>query len=144
MPAPRTREETSAGGVVYRVISGVPHFLLIRDSYQNWGFPKGHLKRDEAPDRAALREVAEETGLRALELRGELGEIEWWFRFRGRRVHKRCHFYLIESRGGETKPQVAEGITECEFLGAKEAGERLSYENARGVLSRAVEMVGAG
>jgi hypothetical protein len=36
---------------------------------------------------------------------------------------------------------VAEGITECEFLPAREAGERLSYENARGILERAVEMV---
>jgi len=144
MPASRTHEETSAGGVVYRMISGVPHFLLIRDSYRNWGFPKGHLKRGEPPDRAALREVAEETGLEALALRGELGEIEWWFRFRGRRVHKRCHFFLIESPAGATKPQTAEGITECEFLAATEAGERLSYENARGVLERAVEMVGPG
>jgi 8-oxo-dGTP pyrophosphatase MutT (NUDIX family) len=141
MPPPRTREETSAGGVVYRVISGVPHFLLIRDSYKSWGFPKGHLKRGEPPDRAALREVSEETGLSALELRGDLGEIEWWFRFRGRRVHKRCRFYLIDSPAGETRPQVAEGITECEFLPAREAGERLSYENARGILERAVEMV---
>jgi 8-oxo-dGTP pyrophosphatase MutT (NUDIX family) len=141
MPAPRTREETSAGGVVFRLVEGEPRYLLIRDSYKNWGFPKGHLKRGEAPEEAALRETCEETGLTGLALRGTLGAIEWWFRFRGRRIHKRCHFFLIESAAGETSPQRAEGITECEFLSTDEALARLSYANARDVLHRAVEMV---
>ncbi len=141
MAAPRTREETSAGGVVYRVVEGAPRFLLIRDSYQNWGFPKGHLKRGEPPERAALREVTEETGLTTLAPRGPLGTIQWWFRFRGRRIHKRCHFFLIESPAGGTAPQRAEGITECRWLAAADAMRKVSYENAREVLERAVEMV---
>ena len=57
------RDETSAGGVVFRVEEGRPLYLLIRDSYQNWGFPKGHLEAGERPEDAALREVSEETGL---------------------------------------------------------------------------------
>ena len=39
----KPRDETSAGGVVYRREGAQPLYLLIRDSYQNWGFPKGHL-----------------------------------------------------------------------------------------------------
>ena len=62
--------ETSAGGVVVRLDHGRPLFLLIRDSYRNWGFPKGHLKEAENPERAALREVGEETGLTDLVMRG--------------------------------------------------------------------------
>lgn len=141
MAAARTREETSAGGVVYRRIEGVPHFLLIRDRYKNWGFPKGHLKKGEAADRAALREVREETGLREVELRGDAGTIDWFFRFRGRKIHKSCHFFLIESVRGETMPQAAEGITECVWLRAAEAGEKLSYENAREVLRTAQQLL---
>ena len=142
MPAAQTREETSAGGVVYRITGGAPHFLLIRDSYKNWGFPKGHLKRGEAPPDAAARETREETGLSGLALRGELGAIDWWFRFRGRRIHKLCHFFLFESADGPTTPQRAEGITECEFLTSDEALSRLSYANARDVLKRAIEHLG--
>ena len=44
MTRARAQRETSAGGVVYRVHEGHALFLLIRDSYQNWGFPKGHLE----------------------------------------------------------------------------------------------------
>ena len=142
MPPARTLHEVSAGGVVYRMVDGAPQWLLIRDSYRNWGFPKGHLKKGEAPERAALREVTEETGLDALSLKGDAGRIEWWFQFRGRRIHKRCTFYVMESPRGRTKPQKAEGITACVWLPLAEAMERLSYENAREVLVRAAEIVG--
>jgi 8-oxo-dGTP pyrophosphatase MutT (NUDIX family) len=58
-PASLPRDETSAGGVVFRVVDGRPLYLIIRDSYRNWGFPKGHLETGERPEDAALREVAE-------------------------------------------------------------------------------------
>ena len=61
----RAKEEISAGGVVFRMTvpddgGHRPLFLLIRDSYKNWGFPKGHVEEGERPEDAALREVAEE------------------------------------------------------------------------------------
>src|SRR5690606_41984899 len=95
--ASRAREEISAGGVVVRVADGRPLFLLIRDSYRNWGFPKGHLEPGESAAAAAMREVAEETGLDALRLRGEIETIDWYLRFRGRLIHKVCHLYLMET-----------------------------------------------
>src|SRR5215210_5279704 len=104
----RATRETSAGGVVFRVEDGRPLFLLIRDSYRNWGFPKGHVESGEAPEQAALREVAEETGLAELSLRGEVDTIDWYFRFRGRLIHKVCHFYLMESASALTCPQEEE------------------------------------
>ena len=137
----RARLETSAGGVVYRVQDGEPFFLLIRDSYRNWGFPKGHLEVDELPDAAALREVREETGLDALEMDGEIETIDWFFRFRGRLVHKVCHFYLMHTDHAHTKPQRAEGITACRWARFDEAAQLVSYANARDVLTRANAMV---
>jgi 8-oxo-dGTP pyrophosphatase MutT (NUDIX family) len=138
----RARQETSAGGVVYRLAddgNGTPRplFLLIRDSYRNWGFPKGHLERGEMPEAAAMREVAEETGLRGLELRSPIDTIEWYFRFRGRLIHKLCYFYLLETREAETSPQAAEGITACHWSPFEEAEAMISYANARDVLRRA-------
>jgi 8-oxo-dGTP pyrophosphatase MutT (NUDIX family) len=139
--AGRARRESSAGGVVFRVADGRPVFLLIKDSYGNWGFPKGHLERGERADTAALREVMEETGLRAISVLGAIDTIEWRFRFRGTLIHKNCQFFLMESNGGETKPQRSEGITACRWATIDEAQALIGYENARAVLRRARDML---
>jgi 8-oxo-dGTP pyrophosphatase MutT (NUDIX family) len=138
----RAELEVSAGGIVFRRVPGEgAKYLLIRDSYHNWGFPKGHLEGNESPAEAALRETAEETGLGRLVLQGPIRVIDWHFRFRGRHIHKYCHFFLFESPEGEPCPQVDEGITACQWQPLGEALELLSYDNARGVLKRAGEMV---
>ena len=133
------RIETSAGGVIFRWHGGGAHVLLIRDRYQHWGFPKGHLEGEETPADAALREVEEETGLGDLVLGPRLQTIDWFFRFRGRLIHKFCHFYLIEAPTGETCPQEEEGITECVWLPLQTAIEVISYDNAREVLQAAAD-----
>ncbi|MGH7510086.1 MAG: NUDIX hydrolase [Gemmatimonadales bacterium] len=138
----RAELEVSAGGIVFRRVPGEgARYLLIRDSYRNWGFPKGHLEGDESPADAALRETAEETGLEHLVLRGPIRLIDWHFRFRGRHIHKYCHFFLFESPTGDACPQFDEGITACQWRPLNEALNLLSYDNARGVLKRAGEMV---
>jgi 8-oxo-dGTP pyrophosphatase MutT (NUDIX family) len=135
------REETSAGGIVFRFEAGRPSFLLIRDSYRNWGFPKGHLEGGEAPEAAAIREVGEETGLRDLAIRGPIDTIQWSFRFRGDQIHKVCHFFLMETGQSQTSPQRTEGITACRWTSFDEANRMLSYRNAREVLRRAYAMI---
>jgi len=150
-PKKRPEREVSAGGIVFRRdADGTARFLLIRDSYQHWGFPKGHLEDGESPAVAAMRETQEETGLEQLILQGPIRLIDWHFRFRGKYIHKFCHFFLFESPAGEAVPQVAEGITAVRWEPLEKALEVLSYDNARGVLRRGAEMartlvaVGAG
>ncbi len=137
-------EELSAGGVVFRRTpdNGVV-FLLIRDSYRNWGFPKGHVEPGEESAAAARREVAEETGLADLVLHAPVLEIDWFFRFRGRLIHKTCAFFLMESAAGEVCPQKDEGITACRWAPLDEALKTVSYANAREVLRMAGELVAA-
>lgn len=131
--------ETSAGGVVVRCTPQGPTFLIILDSYKNWGFPKGHLDGDETPEQAARREVAEEAGLADLVMHKELAVIDWFFRFRGRLIHKYCHFFLFESKEGDPVPELGEGITECRWVGYEDALSTIRYENARNVLREAEE-----
>jgi 8-oxo-dGTP pyrophosphatase MutT (NUDIX family) len=135
--AREAREEISAGGIVFRRSPDGVLVLLIRDSYRNWGFPKGHVEKGELPDAAALREVREETGLAEVTLKAPIDVIDWNFRFRGRLVHKVCHFFLIEAESHRARPLRREGITACRWLAFDEAVALVSYENARGVLARA-------
>jgi 8-oxo-dGTP pyrophosphatase MutT (NUDIX family) len=139
--APRT--EISAGGVVIRHDAGGPLVLLIRDKYENWGFPKGHVEDGEALDAAAVREVVEETGATGLSIRAPIGSIAWDFRARGLLIHKRCHFFLMETVDGTTTPQLSEGITACQWARFDEAETLISYANAREVLRRAHAALGS-
>src|SRR6266516_3774205 len=56
----------AAGGVVWkRGPGGTPQVALVhRPAYDDWSLPKGKLRQGEREDKAALREVREETGLR--------------------------------------------------------------------------------
>jgi ADP-ribose pyrophosphatase YjhB (NUDIX family) len=135
--ARRARVETSSGGVVFRRGDSAIEFLLIRDPYANWGLPKGHIEGGETPVEAALREVEEETGLRELSMIAQLPTIDWYFRDRGKLVHKFCHFFLLECAGGDARPQLDEGITECIWRPPTIAIETVSYANAREVISAA-------
>ena len=114
-------------------------FLLIRDPYSNWGLPKGHIEGGETAAQAALREVEEETGLCELNMIAQLPTIDWFFRDRGRLVHKFCHFFLVECTAGDPAPQLAEGITECVWHAADVAIDTISYANAREVIRAAAE-----
>jgi 8-oxo-dGTP diphosphatase len=68
-----SREVHAAGGVVVR--DG--HVVVVhRPKYDDWSLPKGKLEPGESFEEAALREVAEETGLRC-ELDGELGSVRY-------------------------------------------------------------------
>ena len=138
------KHEVSAGGVVVRREADRTLFLVIRDPYRHWGFPKGHLERDELPASAALREVAEETGLEGLEIRAAVDTIAWDFRFRGRAVHKTCHFFLMETSHRRTSPQRDEGITACRWATYDQALRLISYPNARAVLAKARALLESG
>lgn len=137
----RTQVVKSAGGVVVRDVDGAPHVLLIRDPYEKWGLPKGHVEEGETLSQAALREVSEETALTDLELGPELVTIEWKFRARGREIHKHATFYLMFSERGDPLPEHAEGITAAEWVRLDAAHERISYPNAIVVVAAAREAV---
>ena len=133
----KPREEVSAGGIVFRRDGERTFFLLIRDPYRNWGFPKGHLEEGEEPAAAAVREVAEETGIAGVEMHSPIETIDWTFRFRGRRIHKTCHFFLMETTERRTSPQGAEGISACRWATYEQATKMIAYDNARAVLEQA-------
>jgi 8-oxo-dGTP pyrophosphatase MutT (NUDIX family) len=136
--------ETSAGGVIFRWSGNEPWFLLIRDAYQRWGLPKGHIEEGETPEAAALREVEEETGLTDLRLGKFVETVDWHFSTTGGRVHKFCHFFLIEASTGEPTPRLEEGITACRWLRIADAAAQISYPNTREVLVRAAAELGYG
>ena len=51
----------SAGAVLYTVLDGRRHYVLVREKNGSYGLPKGHVEEGETLAETALREVREET-----------------------------------------------------------------------------------
>lgn len=63
----------SAGGVV---VNAEGEVLVVSQRGTSWSLPKGHIDAGESALEAARREIYEESGIRDLELIGELGTYE--------------------------------------------------------------------
>ncbi|HLB76518.1 MAG TPA: NUDIX domain-containing protein, partial [Candidatus Dormibacteraeota bacterium] len=117
-------------------------FLLIRANGR-WAFPKGNIEKGEAPEVAALREIAEETGVPPASLRivRPLPPIEYAFQWQGQLVFKAVHNYLVEARAdAPLSPQLSE-IEEVRWFGPDEARRTLSFKNSRETLDAAIAAV---
>jgi len=137
---PRVKRAYSAGGVVYRMGPSGPEVLLLRHENGRWMLPKGTTEAGETDEEVALREVAEETGLRNLRRVADLGEERYRFYWRPDRTFydKTVHYYLLEWQGGEElSPQREEGFVGAEWVPLDEAPRRVRYKETREILKRA-------
>jgi 8-oxo-dGTP pyrophosphatase MutT (NUDIX family) len=96
-------EETSAGGFVLAA-DGSPRIAVIgrrnRGGRIDWCVPKGHLEGSETVEQAALREIAEETGLEATIIES-LGSIHYEFATPTSIIAKTVHHFLMKQTGGD-------------------------------------------
>ena len=96
-----------------------------RTARSQWSLPKGKLDKNESFERAALREVKEETGL-SCQLIEELDPVSYTDN-RGR--PKTVRYWRMEVIGGEF--EVNDEVDELRWLSKAEALELLSYEHDR-------------
>jgi 8-oxo-dGTP pyrophosphatase MutT (NUDIX family) len=141
----RSRREVSAGGVVYRPGPDGQEIALAarrtRAGKLAWGLPKGLIEEDETAESAALREVQEESGLRA-QVEAPLGEISYFYVWEGVRVHKVVHFFLMRATGGDVSLHDHE-MEEVRWFPADRAPSRATYKSEREVVVRALSLLRA-
>jgi 8-oxo-dGTP pyrophosphatase MutT (NUDIX family) len=133
-------QEASAGGVVIREHQGVLELAVIRPRGKTvWALPKGHVDGTETPAEAAAREVFEETGLRA-RLEQPLGEIRYFYQFRGKRIFKKVSFFLFRHQDGEIDkldPSMRVEVDEARWVRLSEAQTLLAYKGEKEMVAAA-------
>jgi len=136
----QTREQVSAGGVVFQRTAGTVMVVLIAvGENRRWQLPKGLVNRGEDPAQTALREVREETGLESALLE-PIDQIKYWY-FGGNegqriRFHKTVHFYLMRFLAGTTADHDQE-VEEARWVGIDEARALLAFKSERAILEKA-------
>jgi 8-oxo-dGTP pyrophosphatase MutT (NUDIX family) len=136
-------DETSAGGLVLDMSGPEPLGALIgrlnRRGRLLWSLPKGHVETGETFEQAAIREVAEETGIHG-DIIGTLGTIDFWFVVEGRRVHKTVHHFLLRAAAGELSDEDVE-VTEVAWVPLPRITERLAYSDERALVDVASHLL---
>jgi 8-oxo-dGTP pyrophosphatase MutT (NUDIX family) len=137
----RTVAETSAGGLVVDTDTGRAAVIgrLDRRGRLLWSLPKGHVEDGETVEQAAVREVAEETGIDSAVV-AALGSIDYWFVAEDRRVHKTVHHFLLRAVGGELSDADVE-VTEVAWVPLADLPARLAYADERRLVQRATTML---
>ena len=135
--------EFSAGGVLVRRMRGRWWLAAIRPNGKPdgvWALPKGLIDAGETGAATAVREVAEETGLRG-RLEGKLGDVRYVYTRRGTRVFKVVSFFLVRYTGGRIgvlPPGMELEVAEARWLPLEQAPTLLAYKGEREMAERAL------
>lgn len=134
--------EKSAGVIVFRFNprDGVQYLVLYhRGSY--WNFPKGKVEADETEEEAAVRELAEETGIRNAELvKGWRQKTDFFFKEEraGRKelIKKDFIIFLAKLPSG-AKVDLSQEHNGYAWLDFKNAAKYLKFKTMKEILTEA-------
>ena len=133
-------EERSAGVVIFKENEQGINYLLLNYPSGHWDFAKGRIEDNESVKDAAIRETREETGITDLEFIMDFEEkIEYHFQFEGKLIHKQVVFFLAKTKITDVK--VSHEHTNFIWLDFEKALKKITYENARNVLSIANKLL---
>ena len=107
----------AAGGLVRNLKTN--HFLFIFRN-KKWDLPKGRINKNEEVQKAAIREVEEETGVENLSIIKPLNTTFHIFKRNRKHRLKKTFWYLMETDYiGELTPETKEGIEKAIWIEKK-------------------------
>ena len=112
----------AAGGIVQ---NSKNEFLFIY-RFNKWDIPKGHIEKDEEPEKAAKREVEEETSISELKIIRQLTCTFHSYILNDERVIKKTYWFEMFTKSEQTpQPQIEESITKAEWIPKNEVKDVL-------------------
>ena len=140
-------KEKSAGAIIFKVVDGVPHYLLLHYPSGHWEFARGHADPGEKEEQTVRREVREETGIKDMKIVPGFKEYSKFFFRRTYNlkpeekknapwVFKIVTLYLAETK--TNRVILSKEHQDFAWLPYEAAAKKL-LKNGRGVLKKAHE-----
>jgi len=134
------KKERSAGIVLYLEKPKENLFLLLNYPTGHWDFIKGKIEQGETEHQTAIRETKEETGISDIEfVEGFEEKINYNFQFEGELIYKEVVFFLAKTRTENVT--VSHEHLDYTWLNYKNSMEKITYQNAKDVLSKANQLL---
>src|SRR3989344_5915498 len=138
-------KEKSAGAIIFRMIEGAPHYLLLRYPSGHWEFAKGHIEKGEDFEKTIRREVEEETGIKELKIITGFKEYSKYFfkksydlvgeaKKKAPFIFKLVTFYLVETKIDNVK--ISKEHKGFIWLPFDLAQKKVTYKNAKELLKK--------
>ncbi len=145
------KKEISAGGIVYKTLkSKVSNlksdrvWLITQHSkHKGWGFPKGliaDMVKDEPKEEAALREVEEEGGIKAIIINYKPLEVKYKYRFKDYLVDKTVYYFLMEYISGDPKNHDFE-MMNAKFATEEEVKKTLTFKSDKEAFEQTLNLL---
>ncbi len=131
-------EATSCGGVVIFRGKILLLYKNYKNKYEGWVLPKGTVEDGEEYRETALREVREESGVRA-EIVQYVGKSHYSFDVPEGTVEKDVHWFLMRAPSFHSKPQREEFFFDSGYYKYHEAYHLLKFPNERKMLELAYD-----
>lgn len=128
----------SSGGVIFRQINNEIEVALIAIKNKKiWTLPKGLIDKGENAEEAAIREIAEETGLYGTII-DFIDEKSYWFYIKDGNVKckKTVVYYLLKYFSGDIKKHNWE-VDEAKWFLIDDAIVKVNYKSDREIIQKA-------
>jgi len=103
--------------------------LLIQDGKDRWTIPKGHIEEGETAEQTARREIAEEAGLKDIEILGWLGKIHFRYRRVDKLVLMTTQIYLVRALNQSEKIKKEDWMKGIKWFKFNDALDVIEYED---------------
>jgi ADP-ribose pyrophosphatase YjhB (NUDIX family) len=124
----------AAGGLVKN--SKGEYLFIFRNG--KWDLPKGKIEKNESIEKAAVREVEEECGIKGLSVLKQLETTYHTYPLNDLFVLKPTYWFEMNcSDNSELVPQLDEGITEARWISVKDLGivKENTYGSILGIIA---------
>lgn len=116
----------AAGGIVHNTRGQI--LMIFRMGV--WDFPKGKVEKGESTEETAVREVFEETGIKARITKTKPFSVFHTYDTYGPKMLKETLWYEMEAESGLTVPQTEEQIFEAIWVNSEQVAKNLENSYA--------------